>query len=130
MQHHMPARSRSGRGTAALMALALLLSGCTSDDYMRRDNEPLSAETYEADLDACQSSALSARAAGTGEGFLLGAFIGAAHGAAAGAHSGGADIGAAVGAGIGAVIGFAQGLAWTDGASVHACMMRKGYRRA
>lgn len=119
------------RSTAALLALALALAGCASDDYVRHDPDQPSAQEYQADLDGCRSTARSGRAAGAAEGFLAGALVGAANGAAAGAaHGGGADIAAAIGAGLGAVIGFAQGLAWSQGSSVDACMHRKGYRRA
>lgn len=119
------------RSAAALLALALSVTGCSSDDYVRPDPGQPSAQEYRADLDACRSSALSGRAGGAAEGFLAGALVGAANGAAAGAaQGGGADLGAAIGAGLGAVIGFAQGLAWSQGSSVDACMQRKGYRRA
>ncbi|MGH6891450.1 MAG: hypothetical protein ACREEP_04260 [Dongiaceae bacterium] len=107
----------------------VILGGCAGD-YVRRDIEPVPAVIYEADLDACQSSAAAAKAAGGVEGFLVGALLGAANGAAAGAHHGGADVGAAVGAGVGAVIGLVEGVAWSDRASVSSCMRGKGYRRA
>jgi uncharacterized protein YcfJ len=119
------------RNAAALLALALAATGCSSDDYVRREAEQPSVEAYRADLDTCRSAARGGRATGAAEGFLAGALVGAANGAAAGAaHGGGADLGAAIGAGLGAVIGFAQGLAWSPGSSLDACMHRKGYRRA
>lgn len=112
-----------------MAAVAFACPGCAGDGYAPRDPQSPSAPTYQADLDACRSAALSGRAGGAAEGFLAGALIGAANGAAAGASRGGADLGAAIGAGLGAVIGFAQGLAWTRGASIDSCMHRKGYRR-
>ncbi|HEV8388621.1 MAG TPA: hypothetical protein VGQ35_02200 [Dongiaceae bacterium] len=118
------------RFTARLVVVlpATILSACASD-YEPRNNAPVSAETYQSDLDSCQSSATAARAAGGAEGFLVGALWGAANGAAAGAHHGGADIGAIVGASVGAVVGFVQGLTWSRGSSVSYCMHAKGYRR-
>ena len=106
----------------------LIPAGCTSD-YAPRSNAAVSAETYQADLDSCQSSAAAARASHGAEGFLVGALWGAANGAAVGAHHGGAGVGAAIGGGVGAIIGFAEGLAWPDSRSVSACMYAKGYRR-
>jgi hypothetical protein len=90
----------------------------------------ISAVTYEADLEACESSAFAAKATGGAEGFLTGALVGAANGAVIGAHKGGADVGAAIGASVGAIIGFVQGLTWSDRASVSSCMRAKGYPRA
>ncbi|HEY3146972.1 MAG TPA: hypothetical protein VGJ75_11510 [Dongiaceae bacterium] len=117
------------RASIALL-LMLSLGGCASDDYAPRRDTPVSAETYQADLGSCQSSAAAARAGHGAEGFLIGALWGAANGAAAGANHGGADIGAAIGAGVGAVIGFVEGLSWPYGRSVSSCMYAKGYRRA
>lgn len=114
---------------AGLALSSIVLGGCAGD-YARRDNAPVAAAVYEADLDACRSSATAAKAAGSAQGFLVGALLGAAHGAAAGAHHGSADVGAAIGASVGAVIGFVQGLAWSDRSSISSCMYAKGYRRA
>jgi uncharacterized protein YcfJ len=116
------------RGMAGVLLPIAILGGCASD-YAPRNSAQVSAETYQADLDSCQSSAAAARAANGAEGFLTGALVGAAHGAVAGAHRGGADIGAAIGASVGAVIGFVHGLAWSRGGSISSCMHAKGYRR-
>jgi outer membrane lipoprotein SlyB len=110
------------------MAL-LTFAGCAGDDPSRR-HAPTPAARYQADLEACESSAFSAKAAGGAEGFLTGALVGAASGAVIGAHKGGADVGAAIGAGVGALIGFVQGLTWSDRASISSCMRHKGYGRA
>lgn len=122
-------RASASRNAAAALALALAGSGCAGDGYVPRSGETASQQAYAADLEDCKSAALSGRAGAAGEGFLAGALIGAANGAAAAAH-GHADLGAAIGAGIGAIIGFTEGLAWSRGDSVDACMHRKGYRRA
>lgn len=114
-------------GRAVALALLVVLGGCASD-YASHDSAPASADTYQADLESCRSSATAARTAAGAEGFLVGALLGAAHGAAAGAHHGGADVGAIVGASVGAVAGFFHGLKWSRGASVSACMHAKGYR--
>jgi uncharacterized protein YcfJ len=116
------------RGMAGALLPIAILSGCASD-YAPRNNAPVPAETYQADLDSCESSAAAARTANGAEGFLTGALVGAAHGAVAGAHHGGADIGAAIGASVGAVVGFVHGLTWSRGGSVSSCMYAKGYRR-
>jgi hypothetical protein len=104
------------------------LSGCAADDP-RSYQSPATAR-YQADLDACESSAFGAKVAGGAEGFLTGALLGAANGAVIGAHKGGADVGAAIGAGVGAFIGFVQGITWSDRASISSCMRAKGYGRA
>ncbi len=117
------------RGFAAALALSLAVGGCAADGFVARDGATPSQQAYAADLEDCKSAAFSGRGGAAGEGLLAGALIGAANGAAAAAH-GRADLGAAIGAGIGAVIGFAEGLAWSRGDSVDACMHRKGYRRA
>ena len=114
------------RGLVALL-VPMLIAGCASDDGPPGDT-PASA-AYSADLESCRSSAAAARGANTAEGFLTGALVGAAHGAAAGAHRGGADVGAIVGASVGAVVGFFQGLRWSRGTSVAACMQSRGYHR-
>ena len=115
-------------GRAVVLSLLAVLGGCAAD-YVPRNNAPVSAETYEAELESCRSSAAAARTAAGTEGFLVGALLGAAHGAAAGAHHGGADVGAIIGASVGAVAGLFHGLNWSRGASVAACMQAKGYRR-
>jgi hypothetical protein len=126
----MPHVSFDRRFTVRLIVVLpiAILGGCASD-YAPRNNTPVSAWAYQADLESCQSSVTAARAAGGAEGFLVGALWGAANGAAAGAHRGGADVGAIVGASVGAVVGFAQGLTWSRGSSVSSCMQAKGYRR-
>ena len=115
------------RGLAALLIPALIAGGCASDDLPPMDT-PASA-AYRADLESCRSAVATARAANTAEGFFTGALVGAAHGAVAGAYRGGADVGAIVGASVGALAGLFQGLRWSRGASVTACMQSKGYRR-
>ena len=114
-------------GVAALLIPMLVLGGCASDEPPPFPSPADAA--YQADLDSCQSAVAAARTANTAEGFFTGALIGAAHGAVAGAHSGDADVGAIVGASVGAVVGFFQGLHWSRGASVSACMQSRGYRR-
>jgi len=116
------------RGLAAALIPIMFLGGCASD-YVPRSNAPVPLETYQADLDSCQSYAAAARTANGAEGFFTGALIGAAHGAVAGAYHGGADIGAIVGASVGAVVGLVEGINWSRGASVTSCMRAKGYRR-
>jgi hypothetical protein len=116
------------RALAGALIPIVFLGGCASDDAPRTQ-APISAQAYQADLESCQSSAAVARTANGAEGLLIGALLGAAHGAAAGAHRGGADIGAIVGASVGAVVGFVQGLRWSRGTSVSACMHAKSYRR-
>jgi hypothetical protein len=116
---------------ASFVLLALLsLSACASDNYTPRGDVPVSPDSYQADLDSCESAAATSRAGHGAEGFLIGALWGAANGAAAGAGHGGADIGAAIGAGVGAAVGFVEGLSWPYGRSVSSCMYAKGYRRA
>jgi uncharacterized protein YcfJ len=115
------------RGRMLALGLLVAVGGCASD-YVPRTSAPVSAETYQADLESCRSAAMGARTAAGAEGFLVGALLGAAHGAAIGAHKGGADVGAIVGASVGAVAGFFHGLKWSRGASVSACMQAKGYR--
>jgi F0F1-type ATP synthase assembly protein I len=115
------------RGLVALLVPMLIAGGCASDDGPPGDTPATAAAL--ADLDSCRSAATAAGAANIAEGFLTGALVGAAHGAAAGAHRGGADVGAIVGASVGALAGFFQGLRWSRGASVTACMQSKGYRR-
>ena len=112
------------RGVAALLMPMVILGGCASDEL-----PPTATAAYRADFESCQSAVAAARTANTAEGFFTGALIGAAHGAVAGAHSGDADVGAIVGASVGAVVGFFQGLRWSRGASVSACMQSRGYRR-
>ena len=115
------------RGLAVLLIPALIVGGCASDSLPPMDAP--AAAAYQADLDSCRSAVAAARTANTAEGFFTGALIGAAHGAVAGAHSGDADVGAIVGASVGAVVGFFQGLRWSRGASMSACMQSRGYRR-
>jgi len=112
------------RGLVALIVPALIVAGCASDEL-----PPTATAAYRSDFESCQSAVAAARTANTAEGFFTGALIGAAHGAVAGAHSGDADVGAIVGASVGAVVGFFQGLHWSRGASVSACMQSRGYRR-
>lgn len=114
------------RGLAALLIPLLIAGGCSSGDGPPGG---MPAAAYQADLDSCRSAVAAARGANTAEGFLTGALVGAAHGAAAGAHRGNADVGAIVGASVGAVVGFIQGLRWSRGTSVAACMQSRGYRR-
>jgi hypothetical protein len=117
------------RASFALLGL-LFLGACASDGYTPRGDVPVSPDSYQADLDSCESTAAASRAGHGAEGFLIGALWGAANGAAAGAGHGNADIGAAIGAGVGAVVGFVEGLRWPYGGSVTSCMYSKGYRRA
>ena len=117
---------RAGIGLLVLLSL----SACASDSYAPRGDVLVSPDSYQADLDSCQSAAAAARAGNGAEGFLAGALWGAANGAVAGAGHGDADIGAAIGAGVGAVIGFVEGLSWPYGRSVSSCMYAKGYRPA
>ena len=112
-------------GVAVLLIPILILGGCASDEPPPSP----AAAAYQADLDSCRSAVAAARTVNTAEGFFTGALIGAAHGAVAGAHSGDADVGAIVGASVGAVVGFFQGLRWSRGASMSACMQSRGYRR-
>jgi hypothetical protein len=113
------------RGRAAFLATALI-AGCAPDEAAFPAGTSVA---YQADLESCQSAAARAQAANSAEGFFTGALIGAAHGAAAGAHRGGADVGAIVGASLGAVVGFVEGLHWSRGTSIAACMQSRGYRR-
>jgi hypothetical protein len=124
---HLRPRAQCRR--AALLMCVLVVAGCASD-YVPRTDAPASAQTYQADLDSCQSSAAAARAANGAEGFFAGALWGAANGAVIGAHDGGAGMGAAIGAGVGAVIGLTQALTRSDYRFVSSCMHGKGYRRA
>ena len=112
------------RGLATLLIPALITGGCASDE------PPINASlAYQADLESCRSAVAAARTANGAEGFFTGALIGAAHGAVIGAHRGGADVRAIVGASAGAVVGLVNGLRWSRGTSLSACMQSKGYRR-
>ena len=114
-------------GLVALLIPTLIAGGCASN-YAPPIDDPAFA-AYQADLDSCRSAVAAAHTVNTAEGFFTGALIGAAHGAVAGAHSGDADVGAIIGASVGAIAGFFQGLRWSRGTSLSACMQSKGYRR-
>lgn len=124
MTHVSPWRVRRTGALTLLVAIPML--GCAQE---KPSFGAQNSAAYQADLDTCEAAVARAQTVNSAEGFFTGALIGAAHGAVAGANHGGADVGAIVGASVGAMVGLFEGLHWSRGTSVAACMQSKGYRR-